>query len=231
LPIIKNIQPHGPYRLGGYCLGAVVAFETARLLAAAGEDVEMVLMFDNPTLNARRSVQTVLSLLTYVQPIAARFLERTKRLTWYVMAMQSPGRLPWIKSRLRIKVSAALKGEKGRADPATNPTTFEQPINLDRTQKYARAMSNYMPAPLAVPVVYFSARHDATAWSRISPNVEEIKLSDGHDEVVADPTDLAQHLRTILQRKGHSKPAPMLLNTIREPVVDPMKQSDVPRGR
>ena len=53
LPLVMNAQPKGPYRLCGYCVGGVVAFEVARLLIAAGEKVKMVGMIDSPTVNAR----------------------------------------------------------------------------------------------------------------------------------------------------------------------------------
>ena len=60
LPLVMSAQPKGPYRLGGKCLGGIVAYELARLLVASGEKVEMVVMIDAPTINARRSVQTFL---------------------------------------------------------------------------------------------------------------------------------------------------------------------------
>ncbi|MEW5928180.1 MAG: amino acid adenylation domain-containing protein [Gemmatimonadota bacterium] len=44
LEVVRRVQPSGPYRLGGYCNGALVAFETARLLEAAGERVERLLV-------------------------------------------------------------------------------------------------------------------------------------------------------------------------------------------
>ena len=46
LPAIMEAQPRGPYRLGGHCVGAAVAFETARLLLARGHQVELVAMVD-----------------------------------------------------------------------------------------------------------------------------------------------------------------------------------------
>ncbi len=45
---IKTVQRHGPYLLGGWCLGADVAFEMAHQLKTVGEDVAMLLMVDNP---------------------------------------------------------------------------------------------------------------------------------------------------------------------------------------
>jgi phthiocerol/phenolphthiocerol synthesis type-I polyketide synthase D len=44
--LIREIQPHGPYRLGGWSFGGCLAYETARLLTAAGEPVELVFLID-----------------------------------------------------------------------------------------------------------------------------------------------------------------------------------------
>ena len=36
LALLRAVRPRGPYRLGGYCNGALVAYEVARRLVAAG---------------------------------------------------------------------------------------------------------------------------------------------------------------------------------------------------
>jgi pimeloyl-ACP methyl ester carboxylesterase len=46
LPEILAFQRQGPFRLGGHCVGGMVAFETARLLIASGYEVELVTMVD-----------------------------------------------------------------------------------------------------------------------------------------------------------------------------------------
>jgi natural product biosynthesis luciferase-like monooxygenase protein len=43
---VRSVQPHGPYFLGGDCLGGAVAYEMARQLREEGEEVAMVAMFD-----------------------------------------------------------------------------------------------------------------------------------------------------------------------------------------
>lgn len=45
---IQTVQPHGPYVLGGYCLGGGVAYEMAQQLQGSGEEVAVVVMVDNP---------------------------------------------------------------------------------------------------------------------------------------------------------------------------------------
>jgi thioesterase domain-containing protein/acyl carrier protein len=43
---IKKVQPHGPYYLGGYCLGGTIALEMAQQLRASGQEVAIVALFD-----------------------------------------------------------------------------------------------------------------------------------------------------------------------------------------
>jgi amino acid adenylation domain-containing protein len=47
LAAIREVKPSGPYRLGGWSLGGVIAFEMARQLEAAGETVEPLLLIDS----------------------------------------------------------------------------------------------------------------------------------------------------------------------------------------
>jgi amino acid adenylation domain-containing protein len=42
---IRKVQPSGPYHIGGYCFGGLVAFEMARLLTQQGEHPELVALF------------------------------------------------------------------------------------------------------------------------------------------------------------------------------------------
>jgi thioesterase domain-containing protein len=52
---IRQVQAHGPYFLGGYCIGGIIAFEMAQQLRAAGEEVALLVLFDaqNPDRPAR----------------------------------------------------------------------------------------------------------------------------------------------------------------------------------
>ena len=43
---IRRVQPHGPYLLGGYCLGGSIAYEAAQQLHVAGEEVALLALFD-----------------------------------------------------------------------------------------------------------------------------------------------------------------------------------------
>lgn len=43
---IRNIQPHGPYLLGGWCYGGIIAFEMAQQLQRQNETVDLLAVID-----------------------------------------------------------------------------------------------------------------------------------------------------------------------------------------
>ncbi|MGY4710009.1 amino acid adenylation domain-containing protein [Mycolicibacterium sp. CBM1] len=52
LRAIRRIQPRGPYHIGGWSLGGLIAFEMARQLSEAGDELGSVLLLDTMTLRA-----------------------------------------------------------------------------------------------------------------------------------------------------------------------------------
>lgn len=47
IEVMRSHQPQGPYRMGGYCFGGVVAFEMARQLEKVGEKVSLLAVFES----------------------------------------------------------------------------------------------------------------------------------------------------------------------------------------
>jgi thioesterase domain-containing protein/acyl carrier protein len=53
---VRSIQPHGPYRLGGWSFGGIVAFEMAHQLLADGEEVDVLIILDSDLPNRQKGV-------------------------------------------------------------------------------------------------------------------------------------------------------------------------------
>ncbi|WEB38186.1 amino acid adenylation domain-containing protein [Streptomyces yunnanensis] len=51
LTALRRVQPHGPYTLGGWSFGGFVAFEMARQLRAAGQEVDHLVLLDTTALS------------------------------------------------------------------------------------------------------------------------------------------------------------------------------------
>ncbi|WP_240360579.1 non-ribosomal peptide synthetase [Pyxidicoccus caerfyrddinensis] len=96
LPQLRAVQPHGPYLLGGWSFGGLVAHELARQLQALGEAVELLVMLDTPAPGARPETEPDLlgELATFGQLLnlpwralkldvaKLRQLEGRERLSW-----------------------------------------------------------------------------------------------------------------------------------------------------
>ncbi|MCX4695322.1 non-ribosomal peptide synthetase [Streptomyces sp. NBC_01408] len=55
---MREVQPSGPYLIGGWSFGGFVAFEIARQLRAAGEEVGRLILLDTTALNPGRRLRT-----------------------------------------------------------------------------------------------------------------------------------------------------------------------------
>jgi amino acid adenylation domain-containing protein len=79
---IRAIQPTGPYRLGGWCNGALTAYEMARQLEASGEQVERLLLIDPTGPMARGSrARQACNLLRVIGRLLGQSEEQQVR--WY----------------------------------------------------------------------------------------------------------------------------------------------------
>ncbi len=55
--VVRRVQPHGPYLLGGMCSGGVTAFEMAQQLVAQGEQLDLLALIDTPHFTRRTVLQ------------------------------------------------------------------------------------------------------------------------------------------------------------------------------
>lgn len=92
---MRSVQPHGPYHLGGRCFGALVVYEMAQQLLAAGEEVNLLALFEPVPLlprGWRSSVRYYVNRLwDHLQHgLVVRSLRRRLRLTPMGSALSAP---------------------------------------------------------------------------------------------------------------------------------------------
>lgn len=78
---MRSVQPLGPYRIGGHCSGSWVAFEMARQLEAAGDELDTIVLVDQGPPGVVREYP---SRTKYVWR-RARFYLRDGRLFWAIV--------------------------------------------------------------------------------------------------------------------------------------------------
>ncbi|WP_247509468.1 thioesterase domain-containing protein [Bradyrhizobium sp. 157] len=183
LPLILERQTSGPFLLGGKCNGAMVAFEAARLLMAAGHKIDMVAMVDPPTVSARPALRAIIGLM---KPIVSPYLLRW---TYELMA------------RLE-RVSKALTSQQ------ITIAKLEIPPAL--WDAYSIAMAQYLPAPLEVPVAFYAADHDGRGWRHLSSDLQVIQVPGGHPGCLTIGAELlVEHLRQKIDVLADVVPPPL----------------------
>lgn len=103
---IKQVQPYGPYYLGGHSFGGLVAFEMACQLQATGEDVAHLALLDTHAPVEINEVGTLNNrLLTHISNLRGRspyeviqyFIQRVKR------RFSKLGRNKWVQKIYKLK--------------------------------------------------------------------------------------------------------------------------------
>jgi len=174
---IRKVQPHGPYFLGGACVGGVVAFEIARQLRALGEEIGLLVLVD-------------CQYPSWSGQLRIRFIEfwRNEVLSLVQCWRHSPA-----------KFLAALD-EKVRIRIAPSP---EQKVGLKKVQigrKYVGRMLRYAPKPYAGPVTLIVseeqiARDPTRVWRDLARGGLDIQHVPG-DHI----THLREHAATTAAR-------------------------------
>jgi thioesterase domain-containing protein/acyl carrier protein len=97
---MREMQPAGPYFLGGWCMDGVLAYETARQLLAQCETVALLVLFDAQNPNPHASPHTANSKGSEWRRLLRRIrhhhLKNLRRMTM-------PGRLDYLRERLRTR--------------------------------------------------------------------------------------------------------------------------------
>jgi amino acid adenylation domain-containing protein len=96
---IRGRQPHGPYCLVGHSTGGVVAYEVARQLESAGEQVEQLVILDSVLAGG----------VTRSAGQQLRHVARRVRRTWLRVALRAKSAL--LGRRLRARDDAALRAQ------------------------------------------------------------------------------------------------------------------------
>jgi acyl-CoA synthetase (AMP-forming)/AMP-acid ligase II/thioesterase domain-containing protein len=231
--LLLDAWPHGPFRLGGYCSGALVAYETARLLIEARRQVELVAMIDPPTFNAHpvvRRLDRVLSntslRFTNDPAIWQERFGSAMTMFWLCMtARERLSRMPraerraWIRDKLKERVFgwryASNRDEIRRPGSAHRPSIVDIAMprhgviaevaeyNLQTIASLMRVLKAYVPKPAPLPVIYFAAAHDGTRWRGLTRDFDVVPIACDHVQCVTTHLDVIA--KTLRARMGDHK--------------------------
>ncbi len=180
---IRSVQPEGPYYIGGFSAGGVVAYEMARQLRAQGQQVAVLALLDTPVditgdpsaeaaaWTIARWMRTIRFNTRYAFHIGLAPFARYKARNW---------RMRW-----RIRLWTLRLALTGHADAA----------RLGVDEAFLVALRNYVPAPYDGDATLFRAKDELVAysdpalgWGRlINGRLEIREISGDHDTILNEP--------------------------------------------
>ena len=193
---VRRHQPAGPYLLGGYSGGGVVAIEMAHRLVAAGERVHEVVLLDtfHPAVSGRD--------VTVRDHVEGLFGEGLSYLRRHLHA-RVERHFVWARQDRR------LRGHLSRGEAVPHEL---REWHLATT--FLGALRKYRPGPYRGRVTLFRAQEIAKVYDHVGsrlgwteavlPNLEVVEVPGGHDSLVREPNVriLASGLDDVLRRDG-----------------------------
>lgn len=183
---MRSIQPHGPYYVGGYSFGGMVALEIAQQLKAQGEDAALVVLFDTFCRQTQRSHVSRSDVVARISSVM--------RKVW--RSLQDEAEVLQTAQLLR-------KGIKRRWSDVRVPRRL-------RTVRRAceEAARNYIPQTYSGRVLLYRCSHPPLGygdpyegWNQYIENGLEIyEIQGNHDDILLEPRVriVAEHLKRCL---------------------------------
>ncbi len=205
---VQAVQPQGPYLLGGYSFGAMVALEMAQQLRANGQDIALLTIFDQAPFNsdggdARLTPRFLWHFLRYysgrLRGAGATVLRASPGERLRLLSRTIKGYVRRFRMILGVGWTAAgpTKGPEEPHLPWRTRWRFGElydsagklPWHYQKVRlAHLRALGNYVPQPYQGRVLLFRAA-DQTLLLSEDPNLGWARLAAGGLEIREVPTE------------------------------------------
>ena len=221
LDALRAVRPKGPYVIGGFCIGGLIAYELAQQIEASGESVEMLLVIDAaPEDKGLRVLRwlagAVGGLLRWndhakVERFGRWVLWRGRLSRWYGLNVRAQMQVVFRRISNRFARTRDLLRPRSRSDTkvSVNCADPSEPIRRERDvpSAFLWASARYHPRPYHGPValllsedVLHYGRNLSDEWHALAPEVAVLPLTGSHLECITAHVDtLAQTIESCLQ--------------------------------
>jgi oxalate---CoA ligase len=189
---IRARQPQGPYWLGGYSFGGIVAFEIAQQLIRQNQEIALLALFDAWAPGFPR-----------ISPPLQRIGLHARK----IMQLDSWGRMRYVTDRMRSAARklgrlAGVPSDHRKSDPQLDPVRKLENANH-------RAAERYVPRPYPDRITLFRAntQHQAVGvdtdeptlgWGGLSESgVKVHSIPGAHDSIFHEP-----HVNVLVEKLG-----------------------------
>ena len=217
LEAIRGVQPRGPYHLGGQCNGALVALETARLLAADGERVASLVLLGASARNVRfRGLAALVETVGRIGglPTHARrhAFARLRDFLLHQDGLPLAARLRFAFGKLgvlRAEAGSVVRARGDRVDPMLEAGAPARDAHRDRIfDSYLQLDRGYVPGRFRGRASVLWPRDDpspasieARSWRRVVDDLEMVEIPGDHNSCLTRHVrDLAAAIQRVLDR-------------------------------
>ncbi|HET7114388.1 MAG TPA: thioesterase domain-containing protein, partial [Pyrinomonadaceae bacterium] len=211
LEALREVQPVGPYLLGGYSFGSFVAYEMARQLQAQGQRVDLLALFDTYSpavlqkLSPDRDLADMLVSLAWttareqgkhllLPADELRRLSEDEQFDFFLERMRAEGLAPPEVDRALL--AQFLKGSAARERAARNyaPQKYQGNVTVFKCEQRDQLWLERLAE------VGLDANDPTLGWSALAQSVNVVEVPGHHDVICQDPyvQSLADKLRTSL---------------------------------
>jgi acyl transferase domain-containing protein len=205
---VRRIQPHGPYILGGFCLGGCLAYEMAQQIQKLGDEVALTVMIQARHRDYRKYLPSSTRLHRHYFRIVDRLdyeFNNLSKLGYKDKFSYIRQRIDRVVEEVRIRISRnheSLSNKIQKNFPQTMAYTY-----ANVAKKFNNAFWNYYPRPYNGRVVIFRASEqphgiypDPTlGWGElIKGEVELYEIPAYHQTIIQEPQ--AQLLGELLNK-------------------------------
>lgn len=228
LKAMREVQPEGPYLLGGYSMGGMVAFEMANQLRAQGQEVALLVIIDTPAQNPHfKYLRNFVHFLGFFFQIGwekqlSLFLHLRQYifdLWWFVYRQKFTYILKRLKSLILKVVKSNHTGKPSQATQVENqsdkPSTSEYRLIQKINEINHRAFALYIPKSYRGRIVLIESSKGSKdpnkdyssiplqGWDKvIHGQIDSYQVPGDHNEMIREPNVkiLAQQLQLCLDK-------------------------------
>jgi hypothetical protein len=219
---LRAFQPSGPYFIGGFCLGGIVAFELARQLRAENQEVALLALFESPSPNGFKFLHRR---TTYLRRRRDEILERLRQLS----SQSWSERLAYGRARLArtlghcepIAIEPPRRWRREHRERVFWTTTAAAHSYVRDVRRYPGRIVLFLGGPELKRRRGFLRQLD---WAHVAGDGLEVNVGlDGcsdYPRILEDPVHvraLADRLKPYIERPIHASPCEPAALAQREP--------------
>ena len=201
---IRTVQPEGPYFLGGFCAGGLLAYEVAQQLCAGGQEVKLLVLID-PMAGPIRFIRLLGSCIRRFGDLLR--LDSAKQLDWFLRIRYLSRILRRSQDENTEHVNGLMRSWRNKHPKRFSLIPAPEALRQDWMAVFVWAVSGYFPHLYPGKLTYLFARENPDSrklwWGKaVEAENAEIYTVPGTHETCRTTYlhDLAAQLETCLDK-------------------------------